>query len=94
MLKKGAKVYVYDPKVRNLPIDQERVQFFDEQYITLNNSDGLIVLTDWDEFTNPNFELMYSKMNRKIIFHGRNVYDGEIVGKKGFRCIQIGGKGQ
>lgn len=94
LLKKGAKVYVYDPKVRNLPIDQERVQFFDEQYITLNNSDGLIVLTDWDEFTNPNFELMYSKMNRKIIFDGRNVYDGEIVGQKGFRCIQIGGKGQ
>jgi len=91
--KKGARLYVYDPKVKDVLLDQEGVQFFYEQYMTLNNSDGLIVLTDWEEFINPDFELMGRKMNRKIIFDGRNVYDREAVEKNGFKCIQIGVKG-
>ena len=51
--------------------------------------DGLILITEWKEFRNPDFELLSQNLNEKVIFDGRNIYDKKIV-EKGFELFQIG----
>ena len=54
-----------------------------------NRSDALILITEWKEFRNPDFDLLAEKLNHKIIFDGRNIYDKKIE-NKGFELYQIG----
>ena len=59
-------------------------------YDALEGADGLVILTDWQEFRNPDFELIASKLNKPVIFDGRNLYDPTFVKKFGFKYYSIG----
>ena len=51
--------------------------------------DALILITEWEEFRNPNFEDLGNDLNQKIIFDGRNIYNKKII-QNGFELYQIG----
>lgn len=65
------------------------IEFVDNRYDALDNCDALILITEWKEFRNPNFDLMSSRLKQKIIFDGRNIYNKKIEGL-GFELYQIG----
>jgi UDPglucose 6-dehydrogenase len=95
LIDKGAKLKVYDPQA----IDEfkkaigdeylDSIEFFDGRYDALEGCDALILVTEWKEFRNPDFERLSQKLNNKIIFDGRNIYDKRIE-KQGFELYQIG----
>lgn len=95
LIDNGAKLKVYDPQA----IDEfkkaigdeylDSIEFFDGRYDTLEGCDALILVTEWKEFRNPDFERLSQKLNNKIIFDGRNIYDKRIE-KQGFELYQIG----
>ena len=95
LIDKGAKLKVYDPKA----IDEfkkaigdeylDSIEFFDSRYDALDDCDALILITEWREFRNPDFERLAQKLNHKIIFDGRNIYDKRLE-KQGFELYQIG----
>ena len=95
LIDKGAKIIAYDPQASNefkKAIDSrylENIEFVNNRYEAVNSCDGLILITEWKEFRNPDFDLLANVLNHKVIFDGRNIYDKKIE-SKGFELYQIG----
>ena len=95
LIDKGAKIKAYDPKANDefkKAIDSKyisSIEFVDNRYSATDNCDALILITEWKELRNPDFDLLSEKLNEKVIFDGRNIYDKKIT-KKGFELFQIG----
>ena len=94
LLKAGATVTAFDPEamknVRDLIGD--KITFTENQYDALNNSDALIIATEWGEFRTPDFQKMAERMKSKVIFDGRNVFDLSQMKDLGFYYESIGRK--
>jgi UDPglucose 6-dehydrogenase len=95
LIKLGAKIKAYDPKAIEVARDyyfkdNNCIEFFDDKYESLNNSNALILITEWKEFRSPDFEEMGKRMNNQIIFDGRNQYNKKILKEIGFEYHQIG----
>ena len=97
LISRGAKITAYDPKAM---IEAERVylkgvdgvSYVSSKYEVLKEAEALILLTEWKEFRSPDFEEIKSKLNRPIIFDGRNQYNSFDLEKNGFEYYQIGKK--
>ena len=95
LIDKGAKIKAYDPEAINefkKSIDEKylkSIEFVDNRYAACDNCDALILITEWREFRNPDFNLLSEKLKEKVIFDGRNIYDKKIT-KLGFELYQIG----
>ncbi len=90
----GATIKAYDPKAKeeaeNIFDNNENIQFYDNKYDVLENSDGLVIVTEWNEFRSPDFNEISNRLKNKIIFDGRNQFDKETLNKIGFEYYQIG----
>ena len=94
LIKFGAIVNVYDPKsidnAKNIYFkDLNDVIYSRDKYKALENSDALILLTEWPEFRSPDFEIVKSKLKSSIIFDGKNQYDEEKIKNSGFEYYKI-----
>ena len=65
------------------------IEYKKYKYDALIDCDALILITEWKEFRNPDFNEIARLLNQKIIFDGRNIYGSEIK-EKGFELYQIG----
>lgn len=93
----GAGIRAYDPAA--MP---EARKLFPEQLAsgelvlcsardeTLEGSDGLIIVTEWNEFRSPDFEQVKQQLNTPVIFDGRNLYDPGHMQTAGFSYYGIG----
>jgi UDPglucose 6-dehydrogenase len=92
LLKHGASLRVHDPEalanVRALYGD--RLVYCDRPYGALEQADALVVVTEWNEFRNPDFEVMRRLMRQPVIFDGRNVFDPTRMAALGFTYHGIG----
>jgi UDPglucose 6-dehydrogenase len=92
LIKDGVRVRVHDPEamanVRALYGD--KLSYSDRPYGALEGADGLCIVTEWQEFRNPDFEVMRRLMRGKVIFDGRNLYDPKAVLGYGFAYYSIG----
>jgi len=95
LIDKGAKIKAYDPEAIQefkKTINKKylkSIEFTQNRYAAVEKCDALILITEWKEFRNPNFDTLTEKLKQKIIFDGRNIYDKKIT-KKGFELFQIG----
>jgi UDPglucose 6-dehydrogenase len=92
LLKEGAKVRVHDPEA--MPnvraIYGDRLVYSDRPYGALEGADGLAIVTEWQEFRNPDFEVMRRLLREKVIFDGRNLYEVKTPVSFGFTYHSIG----
>lgn len=95
LIDKGARIRAYDSHAIDefkRTIDEmylDSIEFVDNRYDVLDSCDALILITEWKEFRNPDFEFIASRLNQKIIFDGRNIYNKKIE-DLGFELFQIG----
>ncbi len=91
--KLGVKIQAHDPvamdEARRLELDKI-VTLYDDNYKALENSDGLIIVTEWLQYREPDFEKMKSIMKRTVIFDGRNIYNPQNIREIGFDYFAIG----
>jgi UDPglucose 6-dehydrogenase len=94
LLDHGAKVRASDPAaiapMKALMPETSELQYFRKNMDALEGADALVVVTEWNEFRNPNFEFIASKIKDKVIFDGRNIYDPERMREYGFAYYGIG----
>jgi UDPglucose 6-dehydrogenase len=92
LLAAGAEVRVHDPEaLANVrEIYGDRLAYCDRPYGALEQADALAVATEWNEFRNPDFEVMRRLMRQPVIFDGRNVYDPARMAALGFTYYGIG----
>ena len=90
----GCRTSVYDPmagdSLRNLYGDQPLLTVVDSAAQSIESADALVVVTAWDEFWSPDFDLLKEKLVQPVIFDGRNIYDPEYMKAQGFRYFAIG----
>jgi UDPglucose 6-dehydrogenase len=92
LLEAGAKVNAHDPVAngRAKRILGDKVHFFESNYDVLKGADALIVVTEWNEFRQPDFERMKRLMKHPVIFDGRNIFDSKEMRALGFTYYGIG----
>lgn len=92
LLEKGAKVQVYDPEAmeNTRKVYGEKISYSKDMYTCLDNTEALVIATEWTVFRTPDFKLMRSRMKNPIIFDGRNLYSFEEVEKYGFEYFPVG----
>ena len=92
LLNKGMKIRAYDPEAaKNAKAALGgKIETFDNGYDALEGADALVILTEWQEFRNPDFELIAKKLKKPVIFDGRNLYDLDVVRKAGFEYYSVG----
>src|SRR5271156_3154453 len=73
----GVKVRVHDPEaMANVrEVYGDKLYYADRPYGALEGADGLVVVTEWPEFRNPDFEVMRRLMTERVIFDGRNIFE-------------------
>ena len=79
LLEAGAKVKAYDPVAieEATRILGDKIEYGQDQYDVLIDSDALIIATEWSEFKFPNFNIMKKLLKNPVIVDGRNIYDLE-----------------
>jgi len=92
LLRAGAKIRAHDPVAMDeaRKIFQNRITFFEDGYEELRGADALAVVTEWNEFRNPDFIKMKRLMRKPVIFDGRNIYNPGELRKEGFTYYGIG----
>lgn len=89
----GAEVKAYDPEgMENTKRQHPElgISYAENAYEALNGADALVIATEWSQFRSPDFEELKSRLNGKIIFDGRNIYDLNTMKNMGFEYISIG----
>jgi len=92
LLAKGATVAAYDPAAFETAhfFFGDTIQYIDSQYEVLNRADALLILTEWNEFRNPDFSILKSKLKDTIVFDGRNIFEVAKIKSEGFTYFSIG----
>ena len=68
----------------------DKLVYCDRPYGALEGADGLAIVTEWQEFRNPDFEVMRRLLRQPVIFDGRNLYDPARMAALGFTYHGIG----
>jgi len=90
----GAKVQAFDPEAMNecqrIYGSRDDLTLMGTKEAALQNADALIVVTEWQQFKAPDFDVIKAELSAPVIFDGRNQYDPSRLGKKGFTYYSIG----
>jgi UDPglucose 6-dehydrogenase len=92
LLARGATVRAYDPAAAPVAhrIFNGRITLCEKSYEALAGADALAIITEWNEFREPDFAKMRSLMNAPVVFDGRNIYSPEHMRALGFTYFSIG----
>ncbi len=91
---KGARIVAFDPQamdnVRRLYKDNDLLSFAEDEYAVLKGVDAVIVVTNWKEFSSPDWARVRSLVKEPLMFDGRNLYDLQSMQKAGFHYESMG----
>ena len=92
LLQGGAGVSAYDPEAGRVARREfgDRITICDRSYDAVEGADALAVVTEWNEFREPDFKKIKSLMRRPAIFDGRNIYNPRSLREMGFYYEGIG----
>jgi UDPglucose 6-dehydrogenase len=92
LLAGGATVRAYDPKAEEWAerVFGDRITLCRRAHEAAQGADALIVVTEWNEFREPDFRRLKARMRRPAIFDGRNIYNPQTVREMGFHYEGIG----
>ncbi len=90
----GAKVQAYDPEAmeetQRLYGSQDNLTLSGTKEAALKGADALIIVTEWQSFRAPDFDLIQSQLSEPTVFDGRNMFEPIRMSKKGFTYYSVG----
>ena len=90
----GMTVKAYDPvagdNARKIVQTNTSVAVMDNQYEPIDGADALAVVTDWNQFRNPDFNRVKKLLNDPVVFDGRNLFSRSFMKDMGFSYISVG----
>lgn len=90
----GMHIRAFDPvagdNARRLFKENPLVEIVDDQYATCEGAQALLVVTEWNQFRNPDFNRIKSLLTAPILFDGRNLYAPSSMARHGFAYFGIG----
>ncbi len=95
----GATIRAFDPVAMpnaKAMIEREhsaissQIRFCADEYEGLDGADALVLLTEWKEFSTPDFADVARRLRGKIVFDGRNQYDAAELAAAGLAYVAVG----
>ena len=87
----GASIKAYDPKaIHNIKEILPDVKYCDDPYQVAQDSDALLLLTEWDEFRDLDMARIKNLMGQPIIIDGRNIFAPARMKELGFTYYGVG----
>jgi UDPglucose 6-dehydrogenase len=96
LLGNGAKVRAHDPVAREVAsklFAGRPIEFAPEPYAAAEGADALLLVTEWNEFRQPDLARLKRIMKQPVLFDGRNVWDGAKARAAGFTYYGVGRSG-
>jgi UDPglucose 6-dehydrogenase len=92
LLAGGATVRAYDPKAEDWArsLFGDRIVLCSRAYEAVRGADALVVVTEWNEFREPDFRKLKARMRHPALFDGRDIYNPQAVRDMGFHYEGIG----
>jgi UDPglucose 6-dehydrogenase len=92
LLKAGAKVQAFDPEATETAkrVLGNKITYVKKSYDALTGADALALVTEWNEFREPDYARMKKLMRQPIVFDGRNIYSPTQMKAQGFTYFSIG----
>jgi UDPglucose 6-dehydrogenase len=95
LLAEGGVVTAHDPVAMEHARRQlgDRVQFVQSPYLAAEGADALFLVTEWNEFRQPDFARVKAAMRQPVLFDGRNIWNPARVRQLGFTYYGVGRAG-
>ena len=94
LARRGATLRAYDPvamdQAKQLLRETPRLSFATSPAEALAGADALVIVTEWKEFRNPDFDGIKATLREPLIFDGRNLYDPALMRALGIEYVGIG----
>jgi len=95
LIDEGVSVRVYDPEAmdearRQLASVEGKVTYCKKSYEACEGADGLVLVTEWNEFREPDFGRVRDLLKEPVIFDGRNIYNPDKLRDLGFVYFGVG----
>lgn len=92
LLAAGCRVQAYDPAAMERIRKRfgDRIRLSDEMYAAARGADALVVLTEWQQFRQPDWKRLHDTLRTPVVIDGRNIYDPELLRRNGFIAYHIG----
>jgi UDPglucose 6-dehydrogenase len=90
----GAQVQAFDPvamdEARRIYGKRSDLRLASDKYAALQGAQALVICTEWQQFRAPDFEEMATRMQRRLIVDGRNLYATQKLQVEGWRYLSVG----
>jgi len=92
LLAEGAVVAAHDPVAMDNVRREfgDKVQFVNNPYLAVQGADGLFLVTEWNEFRQPDFARIKAAMRQPVLFDGRNIWNPARLRALGFSYYGVG----
>jgi UDPglucose 6-dehydrogenase len=92
LLREGCRICAYDPAAmeRAKGVLPESVEFAAGPYQAAQGTDAVLILTEWEEFSNLDLDRLRSVVRYPIVLDGRNLYDPSVMTAHGFSYYSVG----
>ena len=92
--REGARVQAYDPEAmdetQRIYSDRDDLSLCGTKESALKGADALVIVTEWQAFKAPDFDLIKQQLKQAVIFDGRNLFDPKRMKNKNISYISIG----
>jgi Predicted UDP-glucose 6-dehydrogenase len=85
---KGAKIRAFDPEGMKEAKKHFDVEFCSETYETIDGADGVVILTEWNEFRALDMHRVKALLKSPLMVDLRNIYKPEMM--DGFTYVSVG----
>ena len=87
----GATIRAYDPQAMSAAaVVLPRVRLCETAYEVAEGADSLLLATEWNEFKQLDFNIIYQSMRTPVIMDSRNLWDGDQLRALGFTYFSVG----
>ena len=93
LLEAGASVVAHDPEAINESKRHylgDRIEYAEFPMDAVQGADALVLVTEWNEFRQPDFEAIKVALKEPIVFDGRNIWTRRTLEDLGFTYYGIG----
>jgi len=92
LLQEGSKITAYDPAAmeRTQEAMTSGITFVNSPYEAAHEADALLILTEWEEFSNLDLNRLRHELRYPIVIDGRNLYDPDMMAAQGFTYYSVG----
>ncbi len=95
LVDEGVRIRMYDPEAmdearKHLRDVDGELTYCRKSYEALEDADGLVLVTEWNEFREPDFEKIRDLLREPVVFDGRNIYNPDKLRKLGFTYFGVG----